>query len=103
MKRHRKIRTFLLGCALALTASVLPYAPAHAYYNGNYQQQPDESDLDNHGHYKNRDGNIIHSPARSRSGTVPERASAQCRDGTYSFSRHHSGTCSRHGGVAAWQ
>jgi hypothetical protein len=29
-------------------------------------------------------------------------ATAQCRDGTYSFSQHHSGTCSYHGGVAAW-
>lgn len=27
-------------------------------------------------------------------------ASALCRDGTYSFSSHHRGTCSWHGGVA---
>jgi hypothetical protein len=32
----------------------------------------------------------------------PARATARCRDGTYSYSRHHSGTCSYHGGVAAW-
>lgn len=32
----------------------------------------------------------------------PARATARCRDGTHSFSRHRSGTCSRHGGVAAW-
>jgi 5-methylcytosine-specific restriction endonuclease McrA len=25
-----------------------------------------------------------------------------CRDGTYSFSAHRSGTCSHHGGVAKW-
>jgi hypothetical protein len=30
-------------------------------------------------------------------------ASAQCRDGTYSHSHHHSGTCSGHGGVAQWE
>jgi hypothetical protein len=29
-------------------------------------------------------------------------ATARCRDGTYSHSRHHSGTCSHHGGVAEW-
>jgi outer membrane murein-binding lipoprotein Lpp len=29
-------------------------------------------------------------------------ATARCNDGTYSFSQHHSGTCSWHGGVAAW-
>ena len=32
----------------------------------------------------------------------PPGATAQCRDGTYSFSQHHSGTCSHHGGVARW-
>jgi hypothetical protein len=35
-------------------------------------------------------------------GSVPPGASAQCRDGTYSYSQHRSGTCSRHGGVAVW-
>ena len=33
---------------------------------------------------------------------VPTGATAQCRDGTYSFSKHRSGTCSHHGGVATW-
>jgi Protein of unknown function (DUF3761) len=32
----------------------------------------------------------------------PQGASALCRDGTYSFSRHHQGTCSHHHGVAMW-
>jgi Protein of unknown function (DUF3761) len=32
----------------------------------------------------------------------PPGATAQCRDGTYSYSQHHSGTCSYHGGVAVW-
>lgn len=32
----------------------------------------------------------------------PAGATAQCRDGTYSYSQHHSGTCSYHGGVAKW-
>ena len=34
--------------------------------------------------------------------TPPTGATARCRDGTYSFSRHRSGTCSHHGGVATW-
>jgi hypothetical protein len=33
---------------------------------------------------------------------APPGATAQCRDGTYSFSQTHSGTCSHHGGVAQW-
>jgi hypothetical protein len=32
----------------------------------------------------------------------PRGATALCRDGTYSFSQTHSGTCSHHGGVAQW-
>ncbi len=33
---------------------------------------------------------------------APTGATARCRDGTYSFSKHRSGTCSHHGGVATW-
>lgn len=33
---------------------------------------------------------------------APPGASARCRDGTYSYSTHRSGTCSWHGGVALW-
>jgi hypothetical protein len=29
-------------------------------------------------------------------------ASAKCKDGSYSHSKTHKGTCSRHGGVAEW-
>ncbi|WP_431221094.1 DUF3761 domain-containing protein [Leifsonia xyli] len=29
-------------------------------------------------------------------------ATALCNDGTLSFSAHHQGTCSHHGGVAVW-
>jgi hypothetical protein len=37
-----------------------------------------------------------------RASRAPIGASARCRDGTYSFSRNRRGTCSWHGGVAAW-
>ncbi len=36
------------------------------------------------------------------SAAPPPGATAQCRDGSYSYSQHHSGTCSYHGGVAIW-
>lgn len=64
---------------------------------------PNKSDLDNHQTYRNHDGETVHFPAHSRSGKAPDGATARCRDGTWSFSRHRSGTCSRHGGVAAWR
>lgn len=31
---------------------------------------------------------------------APAGATAKCKDGTYSMSAHHSGSCSHHGGVA---
>src|SRR4051794_20071743 len=37
-----------------------------------------------------------------QAGNPPPGATAQCNDGTYSSSHHHSGTCSHHGGVAVW-
>jgi hypothetical protein len=40
--------------------------------------------------------------AGASTGAAPPGATAQCRDATYSFSQHHSGTCSHHGGVALW-
>jgi hypothetical protein len=40
--------------------------------------------------------------AASARGGPPPGATARCRDGTYSFSAHRSGTCSHHGGVARW-
>lgn len=62
--------------------------------------QPQQSSLSNDNYYTNADGDQVHSPAYSNS--VPTGATAQCGDGTYSFSQHRSGTCSHHGGVASW-
>jgi hypothetical protein len=61
-----------------------------------------EAALVEHGSYRNSSGQQVHSPAHSLAGTVPSGASAKCRDASYSFSRNHRGTCSHHGGVAAW-
>lgn len=50
--------------------------------------------------YVNVRGNCVHRPVHAN--RVPAGASARCRDGTYSFSQSRRGTCSWHGGVAAW-
>ena len=50
--------------------------------------------------YINVDGNCIPSPVQAP--TAPAGATAQCRDGTWSFSQHRQGTCSHHGGVDQW-
>jgi hypothetical protein len=64
--------------------------------------EADEAQLLSHRHYTNHDGQVVHSPAKSTHDQVPAGASAKCRDGTYSFSQHRSGTCSHHGGVGNW-
>lgn len=51
-------------------------------------------------YYRNSSGNCVPRPARAT--RPPSGASAQCRDGTYSFSQSRRGTCSYHGGVARW-
>lgn len=50
--------------------------------------------------YFNRYGQIVHRPVRAVH--APAGATARCRDGSWSFSLHHRGTCSHHGGVAVW-
>ena len=52
------------------------------------------------GTYTNVDGQQSQRPVMSDS--APAGASARCRDGSYSFSTHRSGTCSHHGGVGEW-
>ncbi|MCJ2113817.1 DUF3761 domain-containing protein [Methylobacterium sp. E-025] len=86
-------RFALVGCILAVS----PFTVASREF-----REPNESSLDRHGHYHSCDGSTVHQPAHTRDGSKPEGASAHCRDGTWSFSHTHRGTCSRHGGVASW-
>jgi hypothetical protein len=48
--------------------------------------------------YRNVDGNCVQRPTAVA--VPPVGATAQCADGTHSFSQHRQGTCSHHGGVA---
>lgn len=51
-------------------------------------------------YYTNSKGEKVQSPTYYNS--QPAGATAECRDGTYSFSRNRRGTCSHHGGVKRW-
>lgn len=67
------------------------------------QPSPKQDDhLIESGSYTNTAGNTVHRPAHTVSGSAPTGATAQCRDGSFSFSLSHRGTCSHHGGVASW-
>ena len=98
------LRPILL--ALLCLSTLLPAMPVAAFRDTSnpttQPQQTDELGLLDHKHYRNVDGKIVHSPARTRNGEVPPGASAKCRDGTYSFSLHRRGTCTGHGGVNEW-
>jgi peptidyl-tRNA hydrolase len=78
----------------AKTAATTPKATPSA-------TKPQTTTLSNNNHYVNSSGNVVHSPAKSSNG-VPKGATALCGDGSYSFSQHHQGTCSHHGGVSRW-
>lgn len=43
---------------------------------------------------------LAKSPVKSS--TVPVGATAQCKDGTYTFTKTHKGACSHHKGVLKW-
>jgi hypothetical protein len=53
----------------------------------------------NNNYYVNSSDHLVHSPS---CGVEHERRTAECRDGSVSYSEHHAGTCSHHGGVAHW-
>jgi hypothetical protein len=76
-------------------------AAAEAAARQQAQQQLQQQASCPNGTYVNSAGNVVCSPYSSPSGP-PAGATAQCRDGTYSFSQSRSGTCSSHGGVAQW-
>ena len=79
------------------TVSLQPVAQITAV--GTYVAPPPAQDCPN-GTYVNTAGNTVCSPYSSPS--APAGATAQCNDGTYSFSQSRSGTCSGHGGVGVW-
>lgn len=63
---------------------------------------PARAGLSNDNYYTNVAGNQVHSPAYADTSCEAAGASAECRDGTCSFSQNRRGTCSHHGGVARW-
>ena len=52
-------------------------------------------------YYTNSSGHEVHRPEHATQ--APRGATARCGDGTWSFSGHHQGTCSHHGGVVEWR
>lgn len=80
--------SWLASLAIGALAAILYAGDASAYScNGNY--------------YTNVSGHRVHSPSCGRRGEGTPHAI--CRDGSVSYSEHHRGTCSHHGGVERWE
>lgn len=89
--------------AVALLSLLLTIGSAQTQQN--YANQPQQSHQSSakctdNGTYVNSHGQTVKRPENCSA--APEGATAQCRDGSYSFSQSRRGTCSHHGGVAKW-
>ncbi len=104
---HARVR-FPLSAAEVYYQSSTPAPESTPSYEGDeYEEEPEETEPSSpepgectNGTYVNSAGNTVCSPEESP--TQPAGATAECEDGTYSFSESRSGTCSHHGGVAQW-
>lgn len=66
----------------------------------NAKPESGQANCTNNGTYVNSKGQTVSRPENCLA--APRGATAQCRDGTYSFSQTRRGTCSHHGGVVKW-
>jgi hypothetical protein len=99
------LRRFISVFALATVLLPSPFAQTPQSSNSQpiQQQQQQENPkpkCTDTGTYVNSKGQTVKRPENCSG--VPQGATAQCRDGSYSFSQSRRGTCSRHGGVAKW-
>jgi hypothetical protein len=85
-----------IASILALIAMLLPAVSAQ----GSQKHPTQQPKCTDNGTYVNSKGQTVKRPENCSS--PPTGATAQCRDGTYSFSHSRRGTCSHHGGVAKW-
>ncbi len=76
-------KRFLSRCFIVIRSIFVSYSAAWSYCNKT-------------GSYINSDGHVVKDPR-----CIDDSAGARylCRDGSYSFSEHRQGACSRHGGV----
>jgi hypothetical protein len=98
----------VLSLSFLLSQQLLTQSPSQAPSSGSSARQtsgtpsnsPAKPRCTDNGTYVNSKGQTVKRPENCT--TAPQTATAQCHDGTYSFSTSRRGTCSHHGGVAKW-
>jgi len=95
---RRLVSVFAL--ATVLLPSLFAQAPQPSNQATQQQQSPKPKCTDTGSTYVNSRGQSVRRPENCSA--APQGATAQCRDGSYSFSQSRKGTCSHHGGVAKW-
>jgi resuscitation-promoting factor RpfB len=98
----------VLSLSLLLSHQLLTQTPTQAPSSGSPAAQTPgarhndstKTKCTDNGTYINSKGQTV--PRAENCSAAPKGATAQCRDGTYSFSKSRRGTCSHHGGVAKW-
>jgi hypothetical protein len=96
-------------CILALTAAFFPHwavtqsqptTPQQSDTTAKSKADQNKVTCADNATYVNSKGQSVKRPENCSA--APQGATAQCRDGTYSFSQSRRGTCSHHGGVEKW-
>jgi uncharacterized protein DUF3761 len=105
MLRLRPYVLALLACLLFSQQTISQTQPTsqpstNSTATGNDKAKPGTENCTNNGTYENSKGQTVPRPENCSG--PPKGATAQCRDGSYSFSQSRRGTCSHHGGVAKW-
>ena len=92
----------LLALSLSLSQQLLTQTPTQAPGSGSSAAHSEsaKTKCTDNSTYVNSKGQTV--PRPENCSAPPQGATAQCRDGTYSFSKSRRGTCSHHGGVAKW-
>jgi len=105
----RPSRNFVYALALAaillsqqIVSQTQPPSQSNANSSAASSTKPNTGKVNctSNGTYVNSKGQTVPRPENCSG--PPKGATAQCRDGSYSFSTSRRGTCSHHGGVAKW-
>jgi resuscitation-promoting factor RpfB len=102
--RSMRPYVFVLSLLVLFSQQIISQSQPSSQPNNTAASQakpkPNQPNCSNNGTYVNKKGQTVTRPENCSA--VPKGATAQCRDGTYSFSQSRRGTCSHHGGVAKW-